>query len=111
MPRGNGHKAQAAKSSGKLAAFVKPKDESGQTNGSQDYVDWLEVNGGYIHGAIASVVRAGGALLLGCSQDKTMYSVRVYDGGQGTSYYFRCSQAGLEELEAFLLALMAIHDD
>lgn len=111
MPRGNGNHAKQAKSSGKLSAFVKPKGEGDALMSAQDYPDWAEVNAGYMAGAVQAVVRAGGALLFGASQDKLMYSIRVYDQGQGTSYYFRCSQNGLEELEQFLLALMAIHDD
>lgn len=111
MPRGNGKQAQNAKSSGRLSAFVKPQIEAGEHQGQPDFVDWGEVNGNYLHGAIIAAVRAGGALLLGCSTDKTQYSVRVYDGGQGTSYYFRCSPTGLVELEDFLQALMAIYDE
>lgn len=111
MPRGNGHKAKSAMTSGKLSGFVKPPDDSGGSIGNGEYVDWLEVNGNYVYGAVASVVRAGGALLLGRSQDGTQYSIRVYDGGVGTSYYFRCSASGVEELEKFLLALIAIHED
>lgn len=111
MPRGNGKQAQEAKRSSKLSSFVKPKGEDAENGFGGDYPDWLEINGGYMQGATAAVVRAGGALLFGCSQDKLMYSVRVYDGGQGTSYYFRCSPSGAQELEEFLLALSAIHDD
>lgn len=106
MPRGNGkHAQEAMRSKTGLAAFVKHvQDDKNQP--AQEYVDWAEVNENLIVGAVVSAVRQGGALLLGCSRDKRSYSLKVYADGQGEPFYFPCNQAGIESLEAFLLAII-----
>lgn len=108
MPRGNGKQAQQAQHSGKLSAFVKPKGENGAAANSPEFVDWREVHPDLVTGAVAAAVKEGGALLLGCSRDKTCYSVKVYSGGDGTAYYFPCNANGVAELEAFLLSIVEI---
>lgn len=106
MARGNGKQAQVAMSSGKLGAFVKPKGSADGADQQREFVDWGEVNGHLIAGAVTVAVREGGALLLGCSRDKTAYSVKVYVGGEGTAYYFPCNERGIQDLEDFLTSII-----
>lgn len=110
MPRGNGKQAQNAKVSGKLSAFVKATNNDAGQEWEREFVDWREVDQNLVYGALCSVVKEGGALLLGCSRDKRQYSVKVYADGNGTPYYFPCTESGLRDLEAFLLALAEVTD-
>lgn len=111
MARGNGKQSQVAQKSGKLSAFVRPKAERDAAAGVPDWVDWGEVNQFYMVGAVKAAVKEGGALLFGASRDKTCYSVKVYSGGDGEAYYFPCTPNGVEELEAFLLAIAELAND
>lgn len=110
MARGNGKQAQVAKASGKLAAFVKPKSSSENGQQQPEWVDWGEVSPALIAGAVTVAVREGGALLLGCSRDKTCWSVKVYSGGEGSAYYFACNERGLQDLEDFLTSIIELAD-
>lgn len=106
MARGNGKQAQQAQSIGKLSAFVKPKDSNGQSQANVDFVDWSEISPSLLAGAIWAANKEGGALLFGHSRDKTCYSVKVYAGGDGTPYYFACTESGLSDLETFLQSIV-----
>lgn len=106
MARGNGKQAQQAQHSGKLSAFVKPKDGNGQHGQNPSFVDWSEVSPALVAGSIWAANKEGGALLFGHSRDKTCYSVKVYSGGDGTPYYFPCTENGLNELETFLQSII-----
>lgn len=108
MARGNGKHSQVAQQAGKLSAFIKPKTSADELQAAGMFVDWGEVNGNLVTGALRTAVREGGALLFGCSRDKTCYSVKVYVGGDGTPYYFPCNAAGVESLEEFLLSIIAV---
>lgn len=105
MSRGNGKKANDAIRSGRLSAFVSKQDAGSLNGDGLTPPDWGEVNSYYLTGAVKAVVSEGGAIMYGSSRDKKSYSVRVYDGDAGQSYYFPATNGGVEELETFLLAL------
>lgn len=109
MARGNGKHAQNALRSGKLSAFVSNPTGNGATATGKEYVDWSEVEASLVFGAVAGVVKHGGALLLGCSSNKSSYSLKVYSDGQGQAYYFPCTESGLRDLEAFLSSLADLY--
>lgn len=108
MARGDGKHSKQAQASGKLSAFIKPKESSGGDAPLSEYVDWGEINGNYVYGAVVSVNREGGSLLFGHTRDKRSYSVVVFYGGDKTSYYFPCSENGVVELEQFLISLVEL---
>lgn len=106
MARGNGKQSQQAQHSGKLSAFVKPKDGNEAAGSGREFVDWSEVSPSLVAGAVWAAVKEGGALLFGDSRDKSCYSIKVYAGGNGTAYYFPCTENGLTELETFLQSII-----
>lgn len=105
MARGNGKQAKQAVQSGRLSAFVVPKAAAKLNVGGKDWVDWKEVDPNKVLNALYWVVATGGALLLGCSRDRTSYSLKLYIDGEGQAYYFPCTGQGVADLEAMLEGL------
>lgn len=105
MSRGNGKQAKQAIQAGRLSAFVVPKASAKVMAGGKDWVDWKEVDPNKLLNALYWVVATGGALLLGCSRDKTSYSLKLYIDGEGQAYYFPCNGQGVADLEAMLTGL------
>lgn len=110
MPRGNGKQAQTAKleKSG-LLAYVKGAS-NGDNGTAQEFVDYGEIDGRFLIGAVWAAVKMGGAIMFGCSRDKTCYSVRLYYGSEGKSYYFPCNPNGVVDMEGFLQGLINVAD-
>lgn len=110
MPRGNGKQAKsAAQSNSKLSAYVKPKAAEEFVKAGE-YVDWGEIDPRLVSGAVWAAAKLGGAIMFGSNREKTCYSVRIYDGADGTSYYFPCNPGGVENAEEFLQGLIAVAD-
>lgn len=111
MARGNGKQAQTAPKAGNgLLAYVKG-GTNGQSNEVREYIDWREVDPRLVTGAVTAAVYLEGAIMFGASRDKTCYSVRLYAGNEGKTYYFPANAAGIMDLEGFLQGIIALADE
>lgn len=111
MANGKSKYVQEAVQTGKLAQIVLAGKETASNGATPEWVDWGEVDGRLLAGAIVATNKHGGSLLFGHTRDKRSYSIMLFYGNDKKPFYFSCTPDGLQALEAFLYGLIDLDND
>lgn len=111
MAKGTSKHVQESMGNKGFAAFMSDIPTGGNKAAAAEYVDWGEVDGRLIAGAVCAVNRMGGSILFGHTRDNSSYSIMLFNDKGKKPLYYPCTPAGFEALEQMLAYLIALEEN